>query len=187
VSLLSLTGYEDIFYEKWESDDMVEVECIFLEEFVEDPHIWMGNQKVADFLLASFHGIPFYFLSHFAWVGAEASATPVTIRSQPPAPWDGHQTLGRAVAAIRGAHLPILGLHLRTAPNIPFLHHVLPSSLRVPEDERGAGYGARCCEAFRGALAEHLACVRAHVRLLRTHRGQVSSPSLLPSVPPFLL
>ena len=46
----------------------------------EDPHIWYGNRDVADFLSVTFHDVPFFYLSHFAWIGEETRQSFVTIQ-----------------------------------------------------------------------------------------------------------
>ena len=84
----------------WHSEDMAEIECIFLEEFMEDPHIWNGNRDVAEFLSVTFHDVPFFYLSHFAWIGEEIGKTSVTIQVTviPPLASTAHRSLILAFA-----------------------------------------------------------------------------------------
>jgi hypothetical protein len=102
LSLAQTQGYEYLALEDWSFDGASsEVECIFLEEIMEDPYLWFVNAGVRQFLADSFRGRHFFFLSHFIYLGASVLDSPVDIISQPSAQvWDESRTLGEALAAI---------------------------------------------------------------------------------------
>jgi hypothetical protein len=70
LSLAHMQGYENLALEDWSFDGASsEVECIFLEEIMEDPYLWFVNAGVGQFLADSFSGRHFFFLSHFIYLG----------------------------------------------------------------------------------------------------------------------
>jgi hypothetical protein len=186
LSLTDRLGYELIMHEDWSRADLEEVECIHVEEMMEDSYVWYGNARVASFLAENFHGLHFFFLSHFMWMGLSALDEQVQLQSLPrPEAWDGAQTLRDALSALRASGHPIIGVHMRVAvPGPLFLHHVFPSWLHhsskvlgVVQDSKGGGtlqgqaryleveegYAADCCAAYGEVLHGHLACVSAQV------------------------
>jgi hypothetical protein len=187
LSLAQTQGYEYLALEDWSFDGASsEVECIFLEEIMEDPYLWFVNAGVRQFLADSFRGRHFFFLSHFIYLGASVLDSPVDIISQPSAQvWDESRTLGEALAAIRASGDPVIGVHLRTGlPNVMMLHQVLPDSVRrsskvvmVRDDgerrwlEVEKGYAADCCQGYLQVLREILACIQAQVEAARSRRG----------------
>ena len=87
-------------------------------------HLALLNPHHGGSLRAALGDAPFFWLSRLLWSGEEELHSTVTIVSTPPGPWDGERVLGEAISEIRGALAgsPLVGLHLRTSPNTPFLH-----------------------------------------------------------------
>ena len=109
-------------------------------------HLPLINPFFGDWLHKSFHGLPFFFLSHFLWSGHyERKVRPVRIFSVPPQPWDKlydsmaefadtlRQQYPRAPSSGAGASstsVVIASVHVRTDTNHPMYYfdqrHLLP-------------------------------------------------------------
>ncbi len=181
ISLASEDGFLDMAMVRWQDIDLAE--CIVLEENMEDPYIWFINRDMADFFTENFHALHFFFLSHFAYVGIEASEAQVNLVSLPRArPWDGIRPMSDALAAIRAAGKPIIGVHFRTSiRTAKMLHWVLEEELQNSSKLVGvhdsaharylhvhAGYARDCCRGYEQAVQENIACIEAQVRAARS-------------------
>jgi hypothetical protein len=78
-------------------------------------HILHGNPFVGDFLSAAFHGKPFFFLSHFVWMGQKGRQELTNISSLPlPQQWDGMRSLEDFSKLLReGRTGKVIGVHAR--------------------------------------------------------------------------
>lgn len=125
-----------------------------LESGVDDVHLLQRNPHVGEYLAHTFHALPFFFLSHFFHLGLAALHAPVSPRSFPSVPlWDSAETLHELMTAVRASVSPgnIIGVHLRTTPNVPFLHF---GSASPPPNASGAS--ARWCSGDGGRGMERL-------------------------------
>ena len=184
ISLASEDGFLDMAMVRWQDAVHFDsAECIVLEENMEDPYIWFINRDMADFFTENFHALHFFFLSHFAYVGIEASQAEVNLVSLPRArTWDGIRPMSDALAAIRAAGEPIIGVHFRTGiRTAKMLHWVFGEELqnssklvRVHDTAHArylnvdTGYAQDCCRGYEQAVRENIACIEAQVRAARS-------------------
>ncbi len=123
-------------------------------------HMWQANPHLAQLLTDTFSGLPFFFLSHFLHLGDNAldslvsakhchslnclyiyskstraltfqNFCQVTVKTLPERrPWDGQRTVRDAVQLISAAPALVVGMHVRTTSNVPYLHFDLPAALQ---------------------------------------------------------
>ena len=86
------------------------------------PHILLANPFVGASLSKAFHGRPFFFLSHFLWMGQKARQIVTNVSSLPLAQaWDGLRSLEDFSQLLRQARpRKVIGVHARIYPSRPF-------------------------------------------------------------------
>jgi len=163
VDMAEARGLEMVMCGQILSEDFNEAECLVLEGATADVHLWQANPHLAPLLNSSFGGLPFFFLSHFLHLGTKALDSLVSVKTLPvPQHWDGERTLRDAVQLVSASTALVVGMHVRTTSNIPYLHFDLPAALQRRVASRGPGpHGADEGEArlhVQGQAMEETHC-----------------------------
>ena len=89
---------------------------------VQDVHLINANPHCED-LLRAFHGLNFFFLSHFLWTGDRQLKLTVHATSSPtPLAWDGERALADLVSDLRASNpVKIVAVHVRVARSFEYL------------------------------------------------------------------
>lgn len=92
--------------------------------FTQTSHILLANPHHGDFFRDAFFGRPYFFLSHFLFMGEEARQEPVRFSTQPISQdWDGMHTPRDFMRLLRAKQPRLLiGVHSRIHSSIPFIH-----------------------------------------------------------------
>jgi hypothetical protein len=134
---------------------------------VEDKTLPAPRREASWNLLGSFQDLPGTFLEPSLSVCVYSKSTraltyqnfcQVTVKTLPePRHWDGQRTVRNAVQLVSAAPALVVGMHVRTTSNIPYLHFDLPAALQRRVVSRAHTRGAdEVGEEGQGLRAEVL-------------------------------
>ena len=99
--------------EKWDIADVL---------FGQPPHVLFRNPFYGEYLKNTFHSKPFFFLSHFVWIGAALRDVKLQLNIWPPSQaWDGARSIDEFVLRLRASRpAKVIGVHSRIYSSRPF-------------------------------------------------------------------
>ena len=142
------------------------------------PHILLANPFVGASLSKAFHGRPFFFLSHFMWMGQKARQIVTNVSSLPLAQaWDGLRSLEDFSQLLRQARpRKVIGVHARICSSRPFEYF----DYRTVDSRRDAKLWSSesFCKGHPDSMKDMSVCVGSLVESDSSSRG-VEGPTVI--------
>jgi hypothetical protein len=105
--------------EEFEGKDFVHL------NFSQAPHLLLPCHPRGQLLQEVFLGKPYFFLSHFVWIGHEVRQLPAHFSTLPvPQSWDGVHSLNDFIHQLRSSPnvARVIGMHIRVHTHAPFIY-----------------------------------------------------------------